>query len=238
MQTETQHALAVAELTPIVADIAAFGDTIQGIEITDDEELGSVGDLVKMLNKRRLKLEDKRKSLVTPLNGVVNDINALFKAPRERIDAIVTQAKKCMNKYVQAQQAIADARARAEREQAEADRKEAEALAENLRKMAGDAGDETAKVLEEQMELKVEKAAVPAKVATTRGQESSVIAVKKWKADVDDLKAIADAVANGKLPVHFIQPNMRALQDFARELKEEQTTMGIRVYQDISTVVR
>ena len=238
MQTETQHALAVAELTPIVADIAAFGDTVQGIEITEDEELGSVGDLVKMLQKRRLRLEDKRKSLVGPLNGVVSDINALFKAPRERIDEIVGNAKKAMNRYVQAQQAIADARARAEREQAEADRKEAETLAASLRKMGGDAGDETAKVLEEQMDLKVEKAAVPARVATTRGSEASVIAVKKWKGDVDSLMDIAKAVAEGKLPVHFIQPNMRALQDFARELKEEQTTMGIRVYQDISTVVR
>ena len=237
MQTETQHALAVAELTPIIADIAAFGDTIEGVEITDDEGMATVSDLVKMLQKRRHRIEDKRTSLVGPLNGVVKDINALFKAPRDRIDQIVQTAKKAMNRYAQAQQAIADARARAEREQAEKDRKEAEEIAENLRRLS-DAGNDTADVLVEQAEKKVEQAAVPAKVKITRGADSTVSVQKRWKGDVDDLKAIADAVANGKLPVHFIQPNMRALQDFARELKEEQTTMGIRVYQDISTVVR
>lgn len=237
MKTETQHALAVAELTPIVADIAAFGDTIDSIDITDDEGLTSVGDLVKMLQRRRMKIEDKRKSLVGPLNGVVKDINELFKAPRERLDEIVGKAKKAMNRYVQAQQAIEDAKRRKEREEAEEERREAEKLAKELLRLS-DAGKETAEVIVAQAEKKVEVAAAPARVETKRGNEASVITVKKWKADVDDLKDIANAVAEGKLPVHFIQPNMRALQDFARELAEEQTTMGIRVYQDISTVVR
>lgn len=237
MKTETQHALAVAELTPIVADIAAFGDTIDSIDITDDEGLTSVGDLVKMLQRRRMKIEDKRKSLVGPLNGVVKDINELFKAPRERLDEIVGKAKKAMNRYVQAQQAIEDAKRRKEREEAEEERREAEKLAKELLRLS-DAGKETAEVIVAQAEKKVEVAAAPARVETKRGNEASVITVKKWKATVDDLKDIANAVAEGKLPIHFIQPNMRALQDFARELAEEQTTMGIRVYQDISTVVR
>jgi len=55
---------------------------------------------------------------------------------------------------------------------------------------------------------------------------------------VDDLLEICKGIAEGKLPTRFVEPNMRALQEFARELKEEQTTHGIRVYQDISTVVR
>lgn len=237
MKTETQHALAIAELTPIVADIAAFGDTIDSIDIADDEGLTSVGDLVKMLQRRRMRIEDKRKSLVGPLNGVVKDINELFKAPRERLDEIVQKAKKAMNRYVQAQQAIEDAKRAKEREEAEAERLEAERLAKEMERLSV-AGKETAAVIVEQAEKKVEVAAAPARVETKRGNEASVVTVKKWKADVDDLKDIANAVAEGKLPVHFIQPNMRALQDFARELKEEQTTMGIRVYQDISTVVR
>lgn len=237
MQTETQHALAVSELTPIVADIAAFTDTIDGIDVIDEDGLGSVGDLVKMLQRRRMKLEDKRKSLVGPLNGVVNDINALFKAPRESLDLIVRAAKAKMNKYVQAQQAIEDAKRRKEREDAERERKEAQDIADNLARLS-EAGSKTAEVVIEQAEKKVEAAAAPARVATTRGEASSVITQKKWKATVDDLLEICKAIAEGKLPTHFVEPNMRALQDFARELKEEQTTHGIRVYQDISTVVR
>ena len=237
METQTQHALAVSELTPIVADIAAFTDTIDGIDIVDDEGQGNVGDLVKMLTRRRFKLEDKRKSLVGPLNAVVKDINELFKAPRDAIDLIVRAAKAKMNKYAQAKQAIADAKARKEREDAERERKEAEELAEKLRGLS-EAGNKTAEVVVAQAEEKIEKAAAPARVETTRGEQSAVITQKKWKASVDDLMAICKAIAEGKLPIHYIEPNMRALQDFARELKEEQTTHGIRVYQDISTVVR
>jgi type I site-specific restriction-modification system R (restriction) subunit len=237
MQTETQHALAVSELTPIVADIAAFTDTIDGIDVIDEDGLGSVGDLVKMLQRRRMKLEDKRKSLVGPLNNVVKDINELFKAPREAIDLIVRAAKAKMNKYVQAQQAIEDAKRRKEREDAERERQEAQEIAANLARLS-EAGNKTAEVVIEQAEKKVEAAAAPARVATTRGEASSVITQKKWKASVDDLLEICKGIAEGKLPTSFVEPNMRALQDFARELKEEQTTHGIRVYQDISTVVR
>jgi hypothetical protein len=214
-----------------------FTDTIDGIDIVDDEGLGSVGDLVKMLQRRRLKLEDKRKSLVGPLNKVVKDINDLFKAPRDSIDLIVRAAKAKMNKYAQAQQAIEDAKRRKEREDAERDRKEAQEVADNLARLS-DAGNETAAVVVAQAEEKIEKAAAPAKVETKRGEQSAVVTQKKWKADVDDLLEICKGIAEGKLPTHFVEPNMRALQDFARELKEEQTTHGIRVYQDISTVVR
>jgi len=237
METQTQHALAVSELTPIVADIAAFTDTVDGIDIVDEEGLGSVGDLVKMLQRRRLKLEDKRKSLVGPLNTVVKDINELFKAPRDAIDLIVRAAKAKMNKFVQAQQAIEDAKRRKEREDAERERKEAEEIAENLKRLS-DAGNKTAEVVVERAEKKVEEAAAPARVQTARGEASAVVTQKKWKASVDDLLEICKGIAEGKLPVHYVEPNMRALQDFAREMKEEQTTHGIRVYQDISTVVR
>ena len=191
-----------------------------------------------MTDRRRLKLEDKRKSLVGPLNGVVNDINALFKAPRDRIDEIVAESKRKMNKYVQAQQAIAEAKRRAEEEQARKDREEAARLAEELKKMSGDAGAETAQVLTDQADLKLEQAKAPAKVAPTRGDQANVITTKKWKAQPEDIVAICTAIANGKLPAHFVEPNMRALQDYARELKEEQLVHGIRIYQDISTVVR
>lgn len=100
METQTQHQLAIAEVTPIVADIAAYNDTIESIDVADEEALTDVGDLVKMLQRRRGKLEDKRKSLVGPLNGVVKEINELFKVPRETIDRIVAAGKKKMNRYV------------------------------------------------------------------------------------------------------------------------------------------
>lgn len=238
MELNTQKTLAIAELNPIVHDVAAFGDTIDSIDITDEEELGQVGDLVKMLGGRRKKLEDKRDSLVRPLNTVVNDINALFKAPRDRIDEILGKAKKHMNRFVQAQQAIADAKARREREEAEAERKEAEDLAVAMKKMSGDAGEEVAEVVVAQAEKRVEKAAAPAKVALSRGSRSSVGATKTWAVEIKDIKLLALAVAEGRAPVTMIEPNMRALIASGRAGGVEKEVDGVRYFQKVSAAVR
>jgi type I site-specific restriction endonuclease len=238
MELDTQKSLAIAELNPIVHDIAAFGDTIEAIDITSEEELADVGDLVKMLNGRRRKIEDKRTSLVAPLNKVVKDINELFKAPRDRIDQIVQAAKKHMNNFARAQQAIADAKARREREEAQKERDEAARLAESMKKMSGDAGEETAAVVVEQAEKRVEKAAAPAKVAVSRGRESAVSVQKTWAAQVTDIRKLALAVAEGRLPVTMIEPNMRALVAAARAGGVEKEVDGVRYFQKVSTVVR
>ncbi len=172
------------------------------------------------------------------MNSVVREINALFKPPRDRIDEIVGIAKKKMNRFAQAQVAIENEKKRIERETAENERKEAAELAEALRKKAGQDAEPVAQVVEKEAEKKVEKAAKPAKVATTRGQESSVIITKTWKAEVVDILELVKAVADGKLPTHVLDPNMRALTDIARELKDEGTVNGVRFFQDVSTSVR
>ncbi len=238
METSTQKSLAIAELNPIVHDIAAFGDTIDSIDITTDDELGQVGDLVKMLNGRRKKLEDKRTSLVKPLNDVVKDINQLFKVPRDRIDEIVGKAKKHMNRYVQAQAAIAEAKRKREEEEARKEREEAAKLAEAMKKMSGDAGEEVAEVVTAQAEERLEKAQAPAKVAPSRGQEATVSVSKTWKAQVLDKVELAKAVAEGRLPADVIEPNMRALTQIARETKLERTVDGVRYFEHVSTAVR
>jgi type I site-specific restriction endonuclease len=238
MEITTQKAIAIAELNPIVTDIAAFAGTIEGIDVADEETQGQVGDLVKMMNHRRKKLEDKRESLVKPLNLVVREINALFKPPRDRIDQIVQIAKKKMNRFAQAQVALEDEKRRIAQREAQEEREEAQRLAEALRKKAGQEAAVVADVVEEEAEKKVVQAAKPAKVATTRGRESSVIITKTWKAEVVDLLELAKAVADGKLPTHVIEPNMTALNDIAREKKDAGTINGVRFFEDVSTSVR
>lgn len=240
MELTTQKSLAIAELNPIVTDIAAFAGTIEGLDVTDEETQGQVGDLVKMMGHRRKKLEDKRISLVQPLNGVVNEINALFKPPRDRIDEIVTIAKKKMKRFAQAQAALANEKARQEREEAERERKEAADLAEALRKKAGIEAEPIAQAVVREAEKKVEKAFKPeaSKVAVTRGRESSVIVTKTWKGKVVDMMAIAKGVAEGRLPLSVIEPNMTAIQGLARETKRAQVVDGIEIWEDIGTLVR
>ncbi len=240
MEISTQKALAIAELNPIVTDVAAFAGTIESLDVTDEETQGQVGGLVKMMNHRRKKLEDKRTSLVGPLNAVVNEINALFKPPRDRIDEIVQIAKKKMNTFARAQAALATEKAKQAREEAERERKEAEDLAEILRKKAGQDAEPIAQVIVEEAEKKVEKASKPeaSKVAVTRGREASVIVTKNWRGKVVDKMALIKGVAEGRLPPQILEPNMAAIQGLARETKRAQVVDGIEIYEDIGTVVR
>ncbi len=238
METSTQKALAVAELNPIVTDIAAFAGTIEGLDIVDDETQGQVGDLVKMMNHRRKKLEDKRISLVQPLGAVVSEINALFKPPRDRIDEIVGQARKKMNTFAKAQVAIAEEAAKQKREEAERERKEAAELAEALRKKAGQEAEPIAQVIIEEAQAKVVKAAAPARVRVSRGREASVSVSKTWKGKVVDLMALVKGIAEGRLPLNVIEPNMAAIQGLARQTERAQVVDGIEIWQDVGTIVR
>ena len=238
METGTQHSIAIAELVPIVSDIAAFAGTLEGIDVADEETQGQMGDLVKMMNHRRKKLEDKRVSLVKPLSKVVSEINAMFKTPRDRIDEIVSMAKKKMNNFARAQQLIADEAKRQEREEAERERREAQELAAALNEKAGVEAAPIVEQITEAAEAKVEEAAAPAKVVASRGQESSVITTKTWKAEVLDIVELAKAVGEGKLPPHVLEPNMTALKDISRESKTARDVFGVRFYQDVTTQVR
>lgn len=238
METGTQKSLAVAELNPIVTDIAAFAGTLEGMEVIDEESQGSVGDLVKMMNHRRKKLEDKRTSLVAPLNKVVKDINEMFKAPRDRIDEILKLARGKLNKFARAQQAIADEAKRLEREEAERERREAQELAEKLRQKTEGEGEMVAIALETQAEANVVVAKKPARVPVSRGRESSVSVKKTWKCEVTNLVDMCLAIGEGRLPVTLVEPQMQALNDLARNIGEAREVSGIRIYEDITTAVR
>ena len=191
-----------------------------------------------MMNHRRKKLEDKRISLVQPLNSVVNEINKLFKPPRDRIDEIVQIAKKKMNTFARAQVALAEEKRRQEAAQAEKERKEAADLAEALRKKAGQEAEPIAQTVVHEAEVKVEKAKAPAKVAVTRGRESSVAVTKTWKGKIVDKMALVKGVAEGRLPLNLLEPNMAAIQGLARETERAQVVDGIEFWQDVGTVVR
>jgi len=47
MDISTTKDLAMAELRPVVTNVAAYANTLEGIEIDDDESQATVGDLVK-----------------------------------------------------------------------------------------------------------------------------------------------------------------------------------------------
>ena len=243
METSAQKSLAVAEIGPIARDVQSFADTLEGIDIVDDDTQAKVGQFVKMIRARREALEKKRKSLVTPLNRVVREINELFRTPRERCDAIIEAGRAKMDTYAEAQVAIEREKKRAEREAAEAERAEAERIARELRETTGFDGGQIADTLERQAEEKVAEAAKPAKVEPVRGGGGAgggaTVSVRMvWRAEVVDMMALLQGVLDGKMPPDVLTVNTTRLTALAREDEQERTVCGVRFYQQVGTAVR
>jgi len=81
---------------------------------------------------------------------------------------------------------------------------------------------------------------VPAIVAAPTYQKSSNISntIKRWRAEVVDIKALCRAIGDGKAPSNLVLPNMTALNGLARALKESFNTPGCKAVTDSSVSVR
>ena len=230
-EASTIKQIAMGELTKMTTTVSAFSNTLEAIDIEDDESLATVGDLVKFASIAKRKLEDKRKSLVDPLNKVVKDINALFKPTREKITALIAAAQSKMNEYARIQTAIKDAEAAVIREEAAAEELAAKELADRLLAAAGEDAEPTA-------EKNVEIAAKPAKMAIARGETSTVSTRQDWTAHVLDLKLLALAVGEGKLPLDCIQASQSALNIISRETKKNREEHGVKFFAKTTAIVR
>lgn len=241
MDTNTQHELAVAELSPIARRSSAYESTIDGMEIHDEEQLASAGDLKKDLNHYRRKLEDKRLSLVKPLKKVTTDIDAMFKVPRDKIDDLLRMLGAKMNKYVTRQEEIEKAERKAAAAEEEARALRLREAAELTRKAAANEEDELAAELDRQAEAATVEAEVviPAqRVAPARGESASVSRVVTWTGEVVDVRAACLAIAEGRLPADLVSFSRSDLNGLARALEREQTVDGVRYAKKISAGVR
>ena len=240
METQTQHDLAISELQPIVRQSDAYATTIEAIEIHDDDELANAGDLYKDLNHYRKKLEEKRTSLVSPLNKVVKDINALFKAPRDKIDANLAALKKKMTGYARRKEQIEQQKRLAEQKEAEEREKRLKEAAAKTREQTPGPENEVAVVLEEQAEAAAaEAAAAPEKrTGPVRGMKASVSTTKTWKGKVVDPRAVCAAIGAGRLPPDLVTISQSGVDALARALEKESTRDGIEFYLDVGSTVR
>ena len=231
--------LAKAELRPIAIDIATFNDQLDAIEIETEHDQATVGNLVKFMNGSKKKLEDKRLSLVKPLKSVANDIDAMFKVPRDAIELVLVKAKKKMNTFAQQQHAIAAARAKAAREEAEKEQREAEELAAELSQISEHAAPMAEQVID-QAKARVEKTAAPVQVESIKSDDgqSQTVVNKTWTVDVLDVVALCRAVADGLIDPSMVEPNMTALRKYCRDEQVEREKFGCKFYQAISTTVR
>ena len=237
-EASTIKQIAMGELSKMTTTVSAFSNTLEAIDIEDDESLATVGDLVKFASIAKRKLEDKRQSLVGPLNKVVKDINALFKPTAEKIGALIAAAQSKMNEYARIQTAIKDAEAQVIREEAAKEELEAKELADRLLAAAGEDAEPTAAAVVEVAEKNVEIAAKPAKMTIARGETSTVSSRQDWTAHVLDLKLLALAVGEGKLPLDCIKASQSALNKVSRETKKNREEHGVKFFAQTSAIVR
>ncbi len=238
MDSDTIRAMATSQLRDMVTTVSAFDTTLDSIEIVDDETHAAVGDLVKYLRATKAKLDDKRKSLVDPLNKVVKDINALFKPTKDRIEALLFKAGGQMNIYASAQEAIKHAEARVIREEAAREEEEAKALAERLIAAAGSDAEPTAAAVVEVAEKNVAKAEEKTKLTLARGDVSTTSTRKDWTAHVVDLKLLALAVGEGRLPLDCIKESQAGLNKVSRETKKNREEDGVKFFANVSAIVK
>ena len=221
-------------------DTAAYATTIDALEIHDEEAAGLAADLKRDLTHYRRKIEDKRTSLVKPLNKVVKDINELFKAPRDELDGLIAKVGKKLNEYVQRQELIA-------KQQREAEAKAAKEREETLRRAAEKAQEASAEeaapmveVIEKQADAAAQEAekALTTRSAPVRGNKATLSTKKRWVGEVTDPRAVCAAIGAGRLPLDLVTFSQSELNEMARAVEKETTRDGITYKQEVTAGVR
>ncbi len=177
---------------------------------------------IEAAQETKRKADAARKALV--------DERDKMEAPLVEAEAIV---KRSLLAWEQAQEA---ARMAEEQRLQEAAQKQAEAVqlaaAADLERQATATGDD--EMLAEAHSILSQPIEAPVvSVKTFVPRVSGVTYRDSWKAHPQiDVKALAGAVASGAVPVTFLQPNLTAINQFARATEGAQPVPGVKFYND------
>lgn len=215
--------------------MAAYIDTIDGIEVEDNYSHGQVGDVIKQVKQIEKAIEDERKALVGPLNATVKRINAMFKPMKDQCAETIALGKKKLKTYAIEQARIAEEKRKAAEEE---QRKREEAAIAAAVKAEQQGNQEAAETIIDTTAAKAVKIDKTPQIAPSRGNTATVSTTRRWCAEVMDIKALCAAIAAGRMPEDTITVNKRSLNEMAQIVRKEMTEDGIRYYCDIDTAVR
>jgi hypothetical protein len=209
----------------------------------------------EFFNEQTNRLTECAKGLKFKIGAYVDAERKRAEEEAARVRAVQEAERRKLEEEARRQeQAAAAARAKAEQEAAEARRRAEEAEAARKRAEAEgnakaaaqaaaeaakqaelarskiEAGEQKAAQIETQAAIKRETAAAapsatPAKVEAPKGFSTR----KVYGCEVDNFKALVEAVAAGKHPLNFLQPNDTALRQFAAASKEGFEVAGCRL---------
>lgn len=219
--------------------------------IDSPDMLQIAGDELREIKGLQKQVEEKRTSIVGPLNAAVKAINDMFRAPAEFLMQAESKLKRVMVTYTTEQERLAEVARRAAEARAAEERRrlaviaaeqariaaeaEAKALeAQQIVEAAVAAGDEEAaaqamQVVHQHADLaaSAQAAAISAEVVTFT---PSVMPAQKvagisgrvtYSAQVDDLAALIKAVAAGQAPLECIAADIKFLGAQARAFKKQ-----------------
>lgn len=198
--------------------IASVGRAV--IDSPETENKG--GDLLKMLKTIKAKAEEDRKTITGPINAALKAINAKYKLVTVPVDGAIKDLNQKMVTYkMEVQRKIQ------EQERIEREKREAEAL-EKAAELEADGKDEAASELVEMAENASEKTQEAVKSQTVRSDHGATTTMTdKWSAQVVDLRALCQAIVDGKADVNCVMENQPHLNKLAKSMKDELKIPGV-----------
>lgn len=193
--------------------------TAQGNKIEDDFTMQVASDDLRAIKALQKDVESKRVSITAPLNQALKAVNDMFRAPKQYLEQAESTIKHSLLAYQQLQR-IELARKQAEQE--ELARKERERLAieaESLRQEASN-NPEMAAVLEVQAAQTEVIASIVQAAPVTVAKAEGVSTRKTYHANVEDMRALLQAVLDGKAPPECVLADMKFLNAQARAFKK------------------
>jgi hypothetical protein len=230
--TNYQQQLAVKELAPIAADANALITTIEGFEIIDEASCAQLVDLRKTVMLAEKKLAAKKRLVRKPLADALKALDAMFKPASDQIARALSLTKAKLDQWARQQYVIEQERKRIEREAAAEQERIAKKQAEEMRRLGAE---ETAQVIEKQAEKATNAAAKPAAPEIIRGQASSLVTVRTWKAHVFSKKDLCKAIGAGQMPLEAVEIRQSVLDSLARDFAAERELHGVTFFEQIST---
>jgi hypothetical protein len=222
----------------LIKQALSFPVDVQGVKINTPEESQAAVDQTRQIKTLSKQIETYRKSITDPKRAEIEAIMDKFRPAMEFLAKVEVVLKKSITDFDQEQRHLA-AEAEKERqrlEKIERDRQAAEqAAAEALlvqAEQAAAAGDTAAAEALEEQAMAAQQVATPISVSVpiTTVEKPRGAAVRKiWKCRIVDPKAV---------PAEFLMPNEKALDAYAKSMKENAALSGCEFFSEDSLAIR
>lgn len=194
-------------------------DTAEMLVVRTQEEFEGCAKFLQKVKGALAELEQRRRSIVDPINLAVKRINDLFRGPRETLEVAETSAKGAMARYSQEQERKA---------------REEEA---RLRRLAAEENAKKIKAAEREAE-KAEKKGDPALAESIRDQaQATLIPPPILQAETPKAAGISmrtvwkfRIVNEALVPREYLVPDERKIGGVVRSLQDKASIPGVEVY--------